>query len=169
MRHHANKSFDSMCYSLLCPCPKWPDSYTVYDKLIAIKSISIKLFWLQYMVVWLMNRVNVGFLDTLILTLAIIELLWYVRCNKVMFIYWLHWLLQCIVNLRKLFSAHKSHVRETSLFTGAIPNQARNSQTSRCISFRCQVKILEGHPDETALVDGCNRWWRLTGGGVESG
>src|SRR6218665_1015412 len=41
----------------------------------------------------------------------------------------------CNVNLRKLLSAHKSHVRETSLFTGAIPNQVRNNQTSRFISL----------------------------------
>ena len=34
------------------------------------------------------------------------------------------------VNLRKFLSAHKSHVRETSLFTGAISNQVRNSQNS---------------------------------------
>jgi len=39
--------------------------------------------------------------------------------------------MQCNVNFRKLLSAHKSHVRETSLFTGAILNQVRNSQTSR--------------------------------------
>ena len=37
----------------------------------------------------------------------------------------------CNVNLRKLINAHKSHVRETSLLTGAIPNQVRNSQTFR--------------------------------------
>src|SRR6218665_2221298 len=40
----------------------------------------------------------------------------------------------CNVKLRKLLSALKSHVRETSLFTGAIPNQVRNSQTSRFVS-----------------------------------
>ena len=34
-----------------------------------------------------------------------------------------HW---CNVNLRKLLSAYKSHVRETSLFTGTIPDQVRN-------------------------------------------
>src|SRR6218665_1733149 len=38
------------------------------------------------------------------------------------------------VNLRKLISAHKSHVRETSLFAGAMPNQVRNSQASRVVS-----------------------------------
>ena len=39
-----------------------------------------------------------------------------------------------IVNLRKLLSAPKSHVRETSLFTGAIPNQVHNSQNSLFVS-----------------------------------
>jgi len=39
--------------------------------------------------------------------------------------------MQCNVNLRKLLSAHKSHVKDTSLFTGAIPNQVRHSQISR--------------------------------------
>src|SRR6218665_561069 len=39
----------------------------------------------------------------------------------------------CNVNLRNLLSANKSHVRETSLFTCAIPNQVRNSQTSRFV------------------------------------
>jgi len=38
------------------------------------------------------------------------------------------------VNLRKLLTAHKSHFRETSLFTGMIPNQVRNSQISRFVS-----------------------------------
>ena len=37
---------------------------------------------------------------------------------------------KCNVNLRKLISAHKSQVTETSLFTDAMPNQIRNSQTS---------------------------------------
>src|SRR6218665_1326471 len=37
--------------------------------------------------------------------------------------------MQC--KLRKLLSTHKSHVRETSLFTGAISNPVCNSQTSR--------------------------------------
>src|SRR6218665_2996039 len=39
----------------------------------------------------------------------------------------------CNVNLRKLLSANKSHVREISLFIGAIPNQVRNSQTSHFV------------------------------------
>src|SRR6218665_1696910 len=38
------------------------------------------------------------------------------------------------VKLRKFLSAYKSHVRKTSLFTGAIPNPVRNSQTSRFVS-----------------------------------
>src|SRR6218665_4179236 len=42
--------------------------------------------------------------------------------------------MQCNVNIRKLLSAHKSYVRETSLFTGAIPNPIRNSQTSLFVS-----------------------------------
>ena len=56
------------------------------------------------------------------------------------------------VNLRKLLSAPKSHVRVTSLFTSAIPNQIRNRQTSRFVSFRCPVKIREGQAEETAWL-----------------
>jgi len=33
----------------------------------------------------------------------------------------------------------KSHIRETSLFTGAIPNQVRNSQTS---SFGLYLPVI---------------------------
>ena len=40
---------------------------------------------------------------------------------------------ECNVNLWKLLSAHKSHVRETSLFTGTIPNQVCNSKASRFV------------------------------------
>src|SRR6218665_2958910 len=59
----------------------------------------------------------------------------------------------CNVILRKLLSAHKSHVRETSLFTGAIPNPVRNSQTS--LFVWCQVKIREGSfQDPTDLAIG---------------
>ena len=39
------------------------------------------------------------------------------------------------VSLRKLLSARKSYVWETSLVTGAIPNQARDSQTSLFLSM----------------------------------
>src|SRR6218665_2843659 len=39
----------------------------------------------------------------------------------------------CNVNLRKLLSANKSQVREMSLFIGSMPNQVRNSQTSRFV------------------------------------
>jgi len=58
--------------------------------------------------------------------------------------------MQCNVNIRKLLSTHKSHVGETSLFIGAMPNQVRNSQTS--LSFQCHVKIREGQAEETAYV-----------------
>src|SRR6218665_4145312 len=44
------------------------------------------------------------------------------------------------VNLRKLLSAHKSHVRETSLFTGAI-YQIKSAIAKLLVSFQCQVKI----------------------------
>src|SRR6218665_1067633 len=43
-------------------------------------------------------------------------------------------LCKCNAKLRKFLSAYKSHVRKTSLFTGAIPNPVRNSQTSRFVS-----------------------------------
>jgi len=35
------------------------------------------------------------------------------------------------VNLQELLSAHKSHVRETSLFAGAMSNQVRNRHDFR--------------------------------------
>jgi len=41
--------------------------------------------------------------------------------------------------------AHRA-VRETSLFTGAIPNQVRNSQL--LVSFRRQIKIREGQAED---------------------
>jgi len=55
------------------------------------------------------------------------------------------------VNLRKLFNAHKNHVRETSLFTGAIPNQVRNSQTSRFFSVPCQSRGRSSREDRVEL------------------
>jgi len=58
---------------------------------------------------------------------------------------------------------------ETSLFTGAIPNPVRNSQTSRFVSFRCQVKIREGQAGETAWCYGCSHWWWRTWGGAVCG
>ena len=64
--------------------------------------------------------------------------------------------LNCNVNLRKLLSDHKSHDRETSFYTGAIPNQVHNSQTSRFASVPGQIR--EGHVEETAWGYGCN-WW----------
>src|SRR6218665_1571259 len=49
------------------------------------------------------------------------------------------------VNFRKLLSAHKSPDMDTSLFTGAVSNQVRNSQTSRFVSVPwLQVKIRDG-------------------------
>ena len=51
---------------------------------------------------------------------------------------------KCNVKLRKLLSAHKSHVRETSLFTGAIPNPVRNSQTSRFVARSKSGKVKPG-------------------------
>src|SRR6218665_3558495 len=53
----------------------------------------------------------------------------------------------CNVTLRKFLSAHKSHVRETSLFTGAIPNPVHNSQTSRFVSVPGQ------NPERSSLGD----------------
>ena len=51
------------------------------------------------------------------------------------------YVMQCNVKLRKLLGAHKSHVRETSLFTGAIPNPVRNSQTPRFVSVPGKTRI----------------------------
>ena len=47
-------------------------------------------------------------------------------------------------------SAQKSHIRETSLFPGAISNQDRNSH-GLLVSFRCQAKIREGLLDLQTL------------------
>jgi len=55
------------------------------------------------------------------------------------------------VNLRKLLSAHKSHVRKVSLFTGAIPIQIRNNQTSRLISVPGQYPRSTGLEPEATL------------------
>src|SRR6218665_2884178 len=52
--------------------------------------------------------------------------------------------MQCNVKLRKLLSAHKSHVRETSLFTGAVPNPVRNSQTFRFGARSKSWKVKSG-------------------------
>src|SRR6218665_1808261 len=55
------------------------------------------------------------------------------------------------VSLRKLLSARKSHVRDTNLFTGAIPNQVRNSQTSRFISVPGQNSERLSRGDSVGL------------------
>jgi len=59
--------------------------------------------------------------------------------------------MQCNVKLRKLLSANKSHVRETSLFTGAIPNPVRNSQTSRFVSVPGQIPGRSSRGDSVVL------------------
>src|SRR6218665_2623177 len=48
----------------------------------------------------------------------------------------------CNVNLRKLISARKSHVRETSL--SPAPYQIKFAIAKLFVSFWCQVKIWEG-------------------------
>src|SRR6218665_54594 len=72
----------------------------------------------------------------------------------------------CNVNLRKLLSANKSHVREISLFTGAIPNQVRNSQTSRFVVGSKPEKVKPRRQRGATVItgDGGGR-----GTGVESG
>jgi len=48
----------------------------------------------------------------------------------------------CDVNLRKLLSAHKGHIREISLFTGDMLDQVLNhgnSQTYRFLSVPAQT------------------------------
>ena len=51
----------------------------------------------------------------------------------------------CNVNPLKLLNAHKSHVRETSLFIGL-----QSAIAKLLVSCRCQVKIWEGQAEETA-------------------
>src|SRR6218665_3016774 len=58
---------------------------------------------------------------------------------------------KCNVKLRKLLSAHKSHIRETSLFTGAIPNPVRNSQTSHFFSVPGQNPERSSRGDSVVL------------------
>src|SRR6218665_1606586 len=55
------------------------------------------------------------------------------------------------------FSAPTKTTSKTSLFTGAIPNPVRNSQTSRFVSFRSQVKARECQAGEIACCYGCSR------------
>src|SRR6218665_2950483 len=59
--------------------------------------------------------------------------------------------MQCNVKLRKLLSAHKTYVRETSLFTGAIPNPVRISQTSRFVSVPGQNPVRSSRGDSVVL------------------
>src|SRR6218665_3038244 len=71
------------------------------------------------------------------------------------------------VKLRKLLSANKSHVRETSLFTGAIPNPVRNSQTSRFVSAPGQNPGMSSRGDSVVLrlqlVMMADVWWCRSG------
>src|SRR6218665_3963198 len=57
-------------------------------------------------------------------------------------------------------SAHKSHVRETSLFTGAIPNPVHNSQTSRFVSRSKSGKVKPGK-QRSATVAVCDDGGRV--------
>jgi len=50
------------------------------------------------------------------------------------------------VNLRKLLSGNKSHARESSFFTGAIPNQVRYSQI---IIYRF-VSVPDQNPERSS-------------------
>ena len=61
--------------------------------------------------------------------------------------------MQCNVNLLKLLSAHKSHARKTSLFTGAIPNPVRNSKTSRFGARSKSWKVKPGKPRVSKLAE----------------
>src|SRR6218665_3334205 len=71
--------------------------------------------------------------------------------------------MQCNVKLRKLLSAHKSNVRETSLFTGAIPNPVRNSQTYHFVSVPSQNPGRSNPGDSMVLelqsVMMVDVWW----------
>src|SRR6218665_3216 len=59
--------------------------------------------------------------------------------------------MKCNVKLRKLLSTHKSHVSETSLFTGAIPYPIRNSQTSHFVSVPGQNPERSSRGDSVVL------------------
>jgi len=65
------------------------------------------------------------------------------------------------LNLRKLFSAPNSHVRETSLF------QIKSAIAKLLVSFRCQVIIREGQAEERTWGYGCTWRWGWTCGGTE--
>src|SRR6218665_491143 len=71
--------------------------------------------------------------------------------------------MQCNVKFRKLLSAHKSNIRETSLFTGIISNPVRNSQTSRFVSVPGQNPGRSSRGDSVVLrlqsVMMADVWW----------
>src|SRR6218665_581017 len=58
---------------------------------------------------------------------------------------------KCNVKLRKLHSAHKSHVRETSFLTVVISIPVRNSQTSRFVSVPGQNPGRSSRGDSVML------------------
>src|SRR6218665_1545636 len=58
-------------------------------------------------------------------------------------------MMQCNTNLRKTFSVHKSHVRETSLPIAL--DQIRFDISRILVSFRCQVIIREGQAEKSAV------------------
>ena len=72
--------------------------------------------------------------------------------------------------LRKRLSAHKSHVRETSLFTGAIPNPVRNSFSFRFVSVPGQNPGRSSRGDSVVLrlqsVMMADMWWCRSGTGI---
>src|SRR6218665_932340 len=74
------------------------------------------------------------------------------------------------VNLRKLLSAHKSHVRKTTLFTGAIRNPICTSQTSRFVLVPGQNPGRSSRGDSVVLrlqsVMMVDVWWCTSGTGI---
>ena len=64
---------------------------------------------------------------------------------------------------------HKSHARETSLFTGPIPNQVCNSQTPRFVSVPGQNPGRSSRGDSMGLRLESGLWRTCHGSGVASG
>src|SRR6218665_1032313 len=73
----------------------------------------------------------------------------------------------CNVNIRKLLSANKSHVREISLFIGTIPNQVRNSQTSRFVVGSKSGKVKPRRQRGATVVTGGGNRSRIGIGQLE--
>src|SRR6218665_2361301 len=76
----------------------------------------------------------------------------------------------CNVKLRKLLSANKSHVKETSLFIGAMLNQVRNCQTSRFVSVPGQNPERSSRGDSVVIrlqsFMIADMWWCRSGTGI---